>query len=115
MTTQPKYNKRFSRMYGKTKSTKKNNTRSKGTRKRKDTKITRKNWMKKLIFTGGDVSHHAEHVFGGIGQQHAMSESNNAIHQNPLPMSAPVPNPIDSTVATEQSGGKKYKKKPKKH
>ena len=45
--------------------------------------LTRRNWMKKLLFKGGDASHHAENVFGGIGQHHAMSENNNAIHQNP--------------------------------
>jgi hypothetical protein len=45
--------------------------------------LTRRNWMKKLLFKGGNASVHAENVFGGIGQQHAMSENNNAIHQNP--------------------------------
>jgi len=39
--------------------------------------------MKKLLFKGGDASHHAENVFGGIGQHHAISANNNAIHQNP--------------------------------
>ena len=51
--------------------------------------LTRRNWMKKLLFKGGNASVHAESVFGGIGQQHAMSANNNAIHQNP-PM---VPGP----------------------
>ena len=45
--------------------------------------LTRRNWMKKLLFKGGDASHHAENVFGGIGQQHATSANNNAIHQKP--------------------------------
>ena len=45
--------------------------------------LTRRNWMKKLLFKGGDASHHAENVFGGIGQHHAISANNNAIHQNP--------------------------------
>ena len=45
--------------------------------------LTRRNWMKKLLFKGGNASVHAENVFGGIGQQHAMSANNNAIHQNP--------------------------------
>ena len=52
--------------------------------------LTRRNWMKKLLFKGGDTSHHAENVFGGIGQQHAMSANNNAIHQNPPMVHAPV-------------------------
>jgi hypothetical protein len=45
--------------------------------------LTRRNWMKKLLFKGGNASVHAENVFGGIGQHHAMSANNNAIHQNP--------------------------------
>jgi hypothetical protein len=53
-------------------------------KKNKSPKLTRQNWMKKLIFTGGDASHHAENVFGGIGQQNASAENNNAIYQNPL-------------------------------
>jgi hypothetical protein len=52
--------------------------------------LTRRNWMKKLLFKGGDASHHAENVFGGIGQHHAMSENNNAIHQNPPMVHAPA-------------------------
>ena len=51
--------------------------------------LTRRNWMKKLLFKGGNASVHAENVFGGVGQHHAMSANNNAIHQNP-PM---VPGP----------------------
>ena len=51
--------------------------------------LTRRNWMKKLLFKGGNAYVHTENVFGGIGQQHAMSANNNAIHQNP-PM---VPGP----------------------
>jgi len=46
--------------------------------------LTRRNWMKKLLFTGGDASHQAESVYGGIGQQHAISHNNNAIYQNPF-------------------------------
>ena len=53
--------------------------------------LTRRNWMKKLLFKGGDASHHAENVFGGIGQHHAMSENNNAIHQNPPMVHAHAP------------------------
>ena len=48
--------KRFSRKNKLNKSNKKNNRAvGKGTRKRKnkDKKLTRENWMKKLIFTGG--------------------------------------------------------------
>ena len=96
---------------------KRNGNRGKGTKKhnsRKDTKLTKKNWMKKLIFTGGDSSHHAEHVFGGIGQQYAISDSNNGIHQNPLPTTAPIPDSTP-TIPPEQSGGKKQKRKSKKH
>jgi hypothetical protein len=39
--------------------------------------------MKKLLFKGGNASVHAENVFGSIGQHHAISANNNAIHQNP--------------------------------
>jgi len=53
--------------------------------------LTRRNWMKKLLFKGGNASVHAENVFGGIGQQHAMSANNNAIHQNPPMVNAPGP------------------------
>ena len=53
--------------------------------------LTRRNWMKKLLFKGGDASHHTENVFGGIGQHHAMSANNNAIHQNPPMVHAPGP------------------------
>ena len=52
--------------------------------------LTRRNWMKKLLFKGGNASVHAENVFGGIGQQHAMSANNNAIHQNPPMVHAPA-------------------------
>jgi|SaaInlV_150m_DNA_3_1039698.scaffolds.fasta_scaffold08293_4 hypothetical protein len=96
---------------------KKNSNRGKGTKKynsRKDTKLTKKNWMKKLIFTGGNSAEHAEHVFGGIGQQHAISNSNNAIYQNPLPITAPIPD-TTTTIPPEQTGGKKQKRKSKKH
>jgi hypothetical protein len=46
--------------------------------------------MKKLLFNGGNASIHAESVFGGIGQQHAMTANNNAIHQNPPMVHAPA-------------------------
>jgi hypothetical protein len=52
--------------------------------------LTRRNWMKKLLFNGGNASIHAESVFGGIGQQHAMTANNNAIHQNPPMVHAPA-------------------------
>ena len=52
--------------------------------------LTRRNWMKKLLFKGGNASVHAENVFGGIGQHHAMSANNNAIHQNPPMVHAPA-------------------------
>ena len=52
-------------------------------KQRKSAMITRRNWMKKLLFKGGNASVHAENVFGGIGQHHAISANNNAIHQNP--------------------------------
>ena len=55
--------------------------------------LTRRNWMKKLLFKGGNASVHAENVFGGIGQQHAMSANNNAIHQNPPMVPGPGPGP----------------------
>ena len=58
----------------------------------KSAKLTRKNWMKKLIFTGGDASNHAENVFGGSGQQNAIGENNNAIYQNPLGSGIPGTN-----------------------
>ena len=106
----PKYNKRFSRKVGSKKlkkSNKKTGKRGKGpkrrnSRKNKDTKLTKRNWMKKLIFTGGDGSHQAEHVFGGIGQQHAASDNNNAIHQNGLPMNAPTPSEIPEPSASPE-------------
>lgn len=53
--------------------------------------LTRRNWMKKLLFKGGNASVHAESVFGGIGQQHAMSATNNAIHQNQPMVNAQAP------------------------
>jgi hypothetical protein len=46
--------------------------------------------MKKLLFKGGNASIHAESVFGGIGQQHAMTANNNAIHQSPPMVHAPA-------------------------
>jgi hypothetical protein len=52
--------------------------------------LTRRNWMKKLLFKGGDAYHHTENVFGGIGQHHAMSANNNAIHQNQPMVHAPA-------------------------
>ncbi len=52
--------------------------------------LTRRNWMKKLLFKGGNASIHAESVFGGIGQQHAMTANNNAIHQSPPMVHAPA-------------------------
>ena len=57
--------------------------------------LTRRNWMKKLLFKGGNASIHAENVFGEIGQQHAMSANNNAIHQNPPMAHAPGPAQLD--------------------
>jgi len=53
--------------------------------------LTRRNWMKKLLFKGGNASVHAENVFGGVGQHHAMSANNNAIHQNQPTAHAQVP------------------------
>ena len=61
--------------------------------------LTRRNWMKKLLFKGGNASVHAENVFGGIGQHHAMSANNNAIHQNP-PM---VPGPANAPAQLEMA------------
>jgi hypothetical protein len=52
-------------------------------KQRKSAIITRRNWMKKLLFKGGNASVHAENVFGSIGQHHAISANNNAIRQNP--------------------------------
>ena len=52
-------------------------------KQRNSATLTRRNWMKKLLFKGGNASIHAENVFGGIGQQQAMSANNNAIYQNP--------------------------------
>ena len=61
--------------------------------------LTRRNWMKKLLFKGGNASVHAENVFGGIGQQHAMSANNNAIHQNPPMVPGPGPGPAQLEMA----------------
>lgn len=60
--------------------------------------LTRRNWMKKLLFKGGNASIHAENVFGGIGQQHAMSANNNAIHQNPPMVHAPGPAQLEMAM-----------------
>ncbi len=59
-------------------------------KQQKSAALTRRNWMKKLLFKGGNASVHAENVFGGIGQQHAMSANNNAIHLNPPMSHAPA-------------------------
>lgn len=61
--------------------------------------LTRRNWMKKLLFKGGNASIHAENVFDGIGQQHAMSANNNAIHQNPPMVHAPANAPARLDMA----------------
>ena len=60
--------------------------------------LTRRNWMKKLLFKGGNASVHAENVFGSIGQQHAMSANNNAIHQNPPMVHAPANAPAQGVA-----------------
>ena len=60
--------------------------------------LTRRNWMKKLLFKGGNASVHAENVFGGIGQQHALSANNNAIHQNPPMAHAPAQAKLDMAM-----------------
>ena len=67
---------------------KKNGKRGKGTkkhnsRKNKDTNLTKKNWMKKLIFTGGNgAATHGVNVFGDMGNQHV--GNNGAIHVNQM-------------------------------
>lgn len=68
------------------------NSRTRHNKHTKNSKLTRCNWMKKLLFKGGDASQHAENVFGGIGQQHALSDNNNAIYQNALGGKIPANN-----------------------
>ena len=69
------------------------NARTRPNKCTKTSKLTRRNWMKKLLFKGGDASHHAENVFGGVGHQQAAGDNNNAIYQNPLGGKLPV-NPV---------------------
>tara|TARA_B110000503_G_C7119637_1_gene401894 strand:- start:245 stop:568 length:324 start_codon:yes stop_codon:yes gene_type:complete len=72
-----------------------NSKRGKGTkkhysRKNKDTKLTKQNWMKKLIFTGGNgAAEHGVNVFGGMGNQHV--GNGGAIHVNQLSTAPVIP------------------------
>lgn len=86
-------NRKHSNIRKRSKSMRKQNRRSRSVSNKHSNSavLTRRNWMKKLLFKGGNASVHAENVFGGIGQQHAMSANNNAIHQNPPMVNAPGP------------------------
>jgi hypothetical protein len=74
---------------------------TKSNRKKSCGKITRNNWMKKLIFKGGDASHHATNVYGSSGQQFAGAD--NSIQQHPV-------GGVQTPVEHAQSGGKKKRK-----
>lgn len=110
--------KRFSRKNKLNKSNKKKNRAvGKGTRKRKhkDGKLTRENWMKKLIFTGGSgAAEHGVTVFGDMNNQHVGTDG--AIHVNQF--NSDTVNIDDMTKGTEvdpavqvQAGGRKRKSK----
>ena len=90
-------NRKHSNIRKRSKSTRKQNRRSRSVSNKHSNSavLTRRNWMKKLLFKGGNASIHAENVFGGIGQQQAMSANNNAIHQNPPMAHAPGPAQLD--------------------
>lgn len=83
-------------------------------RKHKDGKLTRENWMKKLIFKGGSgAAEHGVSVFGGMDNQHV--GNGGAIHVNQLHNAPTLPNVdgganVDPAVQV-QSGGKKRKTK----
>lgn len=110
--------KRFSRKNKLNKSNKKNNRAvGKGTRKRKnkDKKLTRENWMKKLIFTGGSgAADHGVTVFGDMNNQHV--GTNGAIHVNQFNSDTVKIDDIAkgtdvNPAAQVQEGGRKRKSK----
>ena len=110
--------KRFSRKNKLNKSNKKKNRAvGKGTRKHKDGKLTRENWMKKLIFKGGSgAAEHGVSVFGDMNNQHVGNSG--AIHVNQFNSDtvkiddmAKVTH-VDPAVQV-QEGGKKRKSKGK--
>jgi hypothetical protein len=105
-----------SKRYLKNKSSKKYHKGSKKhySRKHKDGKLTRDNWMKKLIFKGGSgAAEHGVSVFGGMDNQHV--GNGGAIHVNQVPTAPQLPN-VDSGANIDpagpvQTGGKKRKSK----
>lgn len=110
--------KRFSRKNKLNKSNKKKNRAvGKGTRKRKhkDGKLTRDNWMKKLIFKGGSgAAEHGVSVFGDMNNQHVGNSG--SIHVNQF--NSDTVKIDDMAKGTEvdpavqvQEGGKKRKSK----
>ena len=111
--------KRFSRKNKLNKSNKKKNRAvGKGTRKRKhkDGKLTRDNWMKKLIFKGGSgAAEHGVSVFGDMNNQHVGNSG--SIHVNQF--NSDTVKIDDMAKSTEvdpaqvQEGGKKRKSKGK--
>jgi hypothetical protein len=102
--------------YLKNKSSKKRGKGAKNhySRKHKDGKLTRENWMKKLIFKGGSgAAEHGVSVFGGMDNQHV--GNGGAIHVNQLQNTQTLPivdggANVDPAVQV-QSGGKKRKTK----
>jgi len=108
--------KRFSRKNKLNKSNKKKNRAvGKGTRKHKDGKLTRENWMKKLIFKGGSgAAEHGVSVFGDMNNQHVGNSG--AIHVNQF--NSDTVKIDDMAKGTEvdpavqvQAGGRKRKSK----
>jgi len=112
--------KRFSRKNKLNKSNKKKNRAvGKGTRKHKDGKLTRENWMKKLIFKGGSgAAEHGVSVFGDMNNQHVGNSG--SIHVNQFnsdtvkidDMAMAKVTHVDPAVQV-QEGGKKRKSKGK--
>lgn len=106
-----------SKRYLKNKSSKKHGKGAKNhySRKHKDGKLTRENWMKTLIFTGGSGA--AEHGVSVYGDMNTQTVGNGgAIHVNQLQNTVPTLQNVDGGANVDpavqvQSGGKKRKSK----
>ena len=102
--------------YLKNKSSKKRGKGAKNhySRKHKDGKLTRENWMKKLIFKGGSgAAEHGVSVYGDMNYQTVGNDG--AIHVNQLENAPTLPIVEDGANVDPavQSGGKKRKSKGK--
>jgi len=104
--------------YLKNKSSKKRGKGAKhhSSRKHKDGKLTRENWMKKLIFKGGSgAAEHGVSVYGDMNYQTVGNDG--AIHVNQLENTQTLPIVEDGAnvdpAGPVQSGGKKRKSKGK--